>query len=79
VTVTEDTMLAGLSEGTHTLTVYAEDITGNVGTSETISFTVDTASEPEQEPYQTTIFIVSIVLVAIIGIALLVYFKKRKH
>lgn len=78
VTVTEDTMLTGLSEGTHTLTVYAEDITGNVGTSETINFTI--AKEPEAEPFQTALVATaSGVSVGVIGIGLLIYFKKRKR
>jgi outer membrane protein assembly factor BamB len=34
---------------------------------------------PQKEPFSTTIFIASIALVAIVGIGLIIYFKKRKH
>jgi len=42
VTVSGNTTLAGLSDGVHTITVYAEDTAGNMGASNTVYFTVDT-------------------------------------
>jgi len=36
-------------------------------------------SPPEPEPFPTTLFIASVSLGALVGIGLLVYFKKRKH
>ena len=42
ITITGNTTLSGLSEGTHTITVYANDTAGNMGTSSTVYFTVDT-------------------------------------
>jgi len=44
VTIAGNTTLAGMSDGTHNLVVYAEDIAGDVGASETIAFTVDSAA-----------------------------------
>ena len=73
VTVSGNTTLANLAYGEHNVTVYATDNVGNIG-SETITFTIE---EPEPEPFPTTLVVASIITVAIIGIVLLVYFKKR--
>ena len=70
VTINGNTTLTGLSEGDHNLTVYATDKAGYVG-SETIYFRI--AFLP------TTLVIASVVTVAVVGIGLLVYFKKRKR
>jgi parallel beta-helix repeat protein len=72
----QDTVLTGLSEGTHHLTVYVEDAFGNVGASQTIAFTV---AKPELPASFTVVPVVAIAVVAVIVAAgLLVYFKKRK-
>jgi parallel beta-helix repeat protein len=74
VTIVGNTTLTGLSEGKHRLTIYANDTAGNMGTSETIYFSINT------EPFPTTVVIAaSVASVAIICIGLLFYFKKRKH
>jgi N-acetylneuraminic acid mutarotase len=70
-TISGNTTLNGLANGDYTLTIYAEDEAGNVGTSETILFTVDV-------PFPTLI-IVSVITVAVVGVGLLIYFRKRKH
>jgi N-acetylneuraminic acid mutarotase len=72
VTVTGNITLSGLSNGLHNITVYAEDTFGNEGASEITYFTIDVP-----EPFPTTLVIASIITVAIIGVGLLVYFKKR--
>lgn len=41
VTIDGNTTLSELSEGEHTLTVYANDTIGNMGSSQTIQFTID--------------------------------------
>ncbi|MDH5266623.1 MAG: hypothetical protein OEZ18_00570 [Candidatus Bathyarchaeota archaeon] len=73
VTVAGSTLLSGLSEGGHSVTVYAWDTAGNVGASETITFTVAVA-----EPFPTTWIVAAIVLIAVVGAALLVYFRRIK-
>lgn len=73
VTISSNITLAGLSSGLHNVTVYASNTFGDMGASETITFTV---AVPELFP--TTLAIVALVLVAVVGIGLLVYFKKRK-
>jgi parallel beta-helix repeat protein len=71
VTITGNTTLTGLAKGQHNLTLYAEDMAGNIGTSST-AFTV-------AEPWYslTTLVVVSGISVTI-AVALLLYFKKRK-
>ena len=41
VTITGNMTLTELSEGSHTITVYANDTAGNIGTSETVYFSID--------------------------------------
>jgi LPXTG-motif cell wall-anchored protein len=72
VSIGGNTTLSGLSNGAHSVTAYAQDAAGNIGASETISFSVETT-------FSTTLVIASMASVAVIGLGLLVYFKKRKH
>jgi hypothetical protein len=72
VTIAGNTTLTGLPNGDHNLTVYAIDEIGNVGASETVFFSVEV-------PFPTTLAIACIVSVAVIGVGLFVYFKKRKR
>jgi hypothetical protein len=70
VTIPGNTTLNGLTDGSHSLVVYANDTAGNVGASETVTFGV----------FLTTLVVaVLIASVAVVGIGLLIYFKKRKH
>lgn len=72
VTIAGNTNLAGLSIGTHNVTVYAWDTAGNVGASETITFTVT--------PFPTVpVAVASVAAIAAVGVGLLVYFKKRRR
>jgi hypothetical protein len=85
VTITGNITLIGLSEGSHSLRVYAKDAEGNTGTSETIYLSVKTQQsepqrpEPQQsEPFQT-IWIVAIVIIGIgVAITLGVVLYERK-
>jgi hypothetical protein len=60
VTIAGNSSLTGLSDGTHSLTVYAMDVFENAATSETVYFTVDTALpsisilSPENQTYTST-------------------------
>ena len=75
VTITGNSTITGIPNGSHNLTVYANDTFGNMGTSETISFSV--AEEPE--PFPTALVSVAFIAsAAAVSAALLVYFKKRK-
>ncbi|MBT0160303.1 hypothetical protein G4O51_09990 [Candidatus Bathyarchaeota archaeon A05DMB-2] len=60
VTITGNVTLAGLSQGAHTITVYANDSRGNVGKSDAVQFSVDSMPPnililfPENKTYDTT-------------------------
>jgi hypothetical protein len=59
ITTSGNTTLIGLSEGAHTIVVYANDTAGNMGASNLIYFTIDTVSptiiilSPENKTYTT--------------------------
>jgi hypothetical protein len=77
VTVSGNATLTDLLNGEHNVTVFAQDNAGNVGASETIHFTI---VKPEETPFPTTLVIAaSAVLLAIVGMGLLVYWRKRKR
>jgi hypothetical protein len=79
VTIAGNTTLIGLSVGAHNLTIYAWDVAGNIGASETIYFTIaeEPRQEPEQEPFPTTLTIAtSGALVSFVGVGLLVHLRK---
>ena len=75
VTISGNTTLTGLSDGPHSLVVYATDTDGNIGASETIYFSIETQ---HSEPFPTTLTVVAIVIIAVVGAAFLVYFAKAK-
>jgi hypothetical protein len=74
VTFIAGSYFSNLPSGSHTLTVYANDTSGNMGASETIYFTV-------AKPFPTSLVATAsgFSMVAIVDLGLLVYFKKRKH
>ena len=71
VTIAGNTTLINLKYGEHNVTVYATDNAGNTA-SEIVYFSV-------AEPFPTTLIIVTVITVTIIGASLIIYFKKRKH
>lgn len=54
VIVNGNTTLTDLSEGSHSVTVYANDTAGNVGKSDTVYFAVDTKPSPTPIPTLST-------------------------
>jgi len=72
VTVAGNTTLTNLPYGEHNVTVYATDLAGNVGGSETFYFS--TESFP-----LILVPAASAASVAAVGAGLIVYFKKRRH
>jgi parallel beta-helix repeat protein len=78
VTIAGNTTLLGLSSGLHNVTVYADDPFGYRVSSEIVYFTI---AEPEPEP--ETFPVVPVVTasagsIVMVGVTLLVYFKKHK-
>jgi hypothetical protein len=72
-TVTGSVTLTGLESGVHNMTLYAADLTGNMGVSETVWFSV-------AEPFPVVpVAAASVAAVAIIGVGLLVYLRRRNH
>ena len=67
--------LTGLPYSSHNLTVYATDTADNTGVSEMIHFTI--AEETKLFP-TIPVAVASVATVIVVGVALLVYFKKRK-
>jgi len=83
-----DTVIAGnttltrLSIGPHNVTVYAWDMAGKTGASETVDFTVAAEPEPqaEAEPFPTVPAIAaSVATVVFVSVGLVVNFKKKNH
>lgn len=74
LTIEGDITLADLPNGEHNVTVYATDLAGHVGSSETIIFTI-----AEPEPFPTALVIAASGAAIIVGAGLLLYFKKRKN
>jgi len=80
VTITEGTTLSDLSEGAHSITVYAQDTDGLTGTS-TIYFTIAEGSKPPTETTQldySLIILIAAIIVVIVVVALLYFLKIRK-
>jgi hypothetical protein len=76
VNLTGNTTIAELSNGVHNVTVYTNDIFGNMGKSETISFRVEKPPEPFPAVPVVAAFVAAI---ALVGVGLLVYLKKRER
>ena len=87
VTITGNTTLYGLSEGSHSVVVHAEDTAGSTGSSRLVTFEVDTETEAdstdstESGSFPTTLIIAVVILVSVIAVSagLLFYFRKHKH
>jgi len=82
VTVTGNGTITGVPDGMHKITLYADDSFGNVMHSETIYFSVKVPEEPEPQPKPFPVVPVaaaSIATIAVVGVGLLVYYKKRSH
>ena len=85
VTITGNITLTGLSDGSHSLIVYAKDTAGHTGASETIYFTTITlppkngpSGLPRWAVWAVAVSVVSVMIVAVVGATLLVYFAKVK-
>jgi hypothetical protein len=77
VTVNGNTTLTGLTDGLHNVTVYAKDLAGNVGASQTLTFTI--AEEPPESFPTTLVAVASAVAVTAVAIGLLLYRKRRQE
>lgn len=76
VTITGNATLTGLSEGTHSLVIYATDATGYTSASETVYFTIKIQ---QSEPFSPLWVIAAIAVTATGGAVLIIYFAKIKR
>ena len=72
VTIEGNAILEGLANGVHNVTVYARDAFGNVGASETVSFTVEV-------PFPVILVVAPVASMAVVGAVVALYFRKRKN
>ncbi len=72
-TIAGNSSIAGLQNGKHNVTVYAQDGFGNKGMSETVFFNVDTPAFP-----LVPIFFASVVTIGLTATGVLVYFRRRR-
>lgn len=70
--VTGSLNLTGLSEGSHNVTLWAFDLAGNPAEPKTQTFNVDLP-----EPFPTTLVVVPISIVLIVGVSLFVFSRKK--
>jgi predicted phage tail protein len=80
VTITGNTTLSGLANGSHSITVYAKDEFENTGASASVTFTIakETEAFPMRLAVVTAIVVAALVLLAAVGVGLSAYLKKRK-
>lgn len=76
VSITGNTTLTNLTNGTHNLTIYAEDNIGNTGVSETIYFTISEEADSSPAFPDSTLLLVSAAI--IIGAVITVVYVWRK-
>ena len=77
VTITGNTTLSELSDGSHSLIVYTNDTAGNMGYSESVYFSARTGIEPQQAQ-SILMWIVAAIAIITSIVALVVYFAKFK-
>jgi hypothetical protein len=73
--------LVGVSGGSHSLIVYAEETTGSAGAASPVTFTVETAGQQigsESLSFPTTLLIAAVLVAAVVCAGLLLYFIKFK-
>jgi hypothetical protein len=75
VTLYGNITLVNLPNGLHNITVYAEDTFGNIGSSETTSFTV---AKSEPEPFPVVPVAVASVAVLVMILSVLLFRRHRK-
>ena len=69
--------ISGLTEGLHTITVYANDTFSSMGASKTLTFTI---LKQSSEAFPTVpVIAASAASLVVVGAAITVYFKKRKR
>jgi len=76
VTVGGNVTLSGLSAWVHSVVVFAEDKYGNIGTSETITFSITNAPAPNALYFSLIVIVGVGVLVVCVGLFL--FLRRRR-
>jgi hypothetical protein len=76
VSITGNTTLTRLTEGTHSLVIYANDTTGNMGVSNMIYFTVESSIERLFSEKTNIVLIVMGVFLALAAVFVVIHRKK---
>jgi len=72
ITINGDAVLRDLSNGVHNVTVYAKDSYGNIGVSETVSFTVGLF------PLTVVVALIAIAAIVVVVVVAVILYKRRK-
>ena len=72
VTIIGNTTLTGVSSGSHSITVYANDTYGNMAASETIAFTI-----PEPFPVAAVAVVSGALIALVVSAGTVLYYKRR--
>ena len=80
VTISGNSTITNLTNGSHNVTLYVKDTFGNIAASKIVIFSIATTTLGTQESFPTVpVIAVSGVSLTVIAIGLMAYFKKRKH
>jgi hypothetical protein len=80
VTISGNSTITNLTNGSHNVTLYVKDTFGNIVASKIVIFSIATTTLGTQESFPTVpVIAVSGVSLTVIAIGLMAYFKKRKH
>jgi len=74
VTITGNTTLSGLTAGLHSLCVYANDTTGNMGVSESVYFTI----EIQQEAFAPWVAVIAVTISVVVPAVSVYFLQVRK-
>jgi N-acetylneuraminic acid mutarotase len=74
VTISGNCTITDLTNGLHSITVYANDTFGNTGVSETVYFSVKV-----EKSFPSLPFAASVASVTLLGAGVLIYLRKRKR
>jgi hypothetical protein len=76
-----NTMLTGLSNGSHSLTIFGKtSVSGLNGYfNETVIFVVDESGTPEPEPFPTLIVATASIIIVVVVFAVFLLVRKHKH